>query len=117
MTAGRRKLDHALVLQKKRLKAIESASPQTMDVLVAAVAASFGAMAPFLEGTLLAAFEANPKRIEEVVMASCNKVLSAPIKRDEFEWLQQNVLSSAIWFRRTVRPSPDSAVIGRIIAR
>ena len=74
VTAGRRKLEHALALQQKRVKAIESSSPQTLSVMVDAVAASFGAMAPFLEGTLLAAFKANPKRIEEAVMASCNKV-------------------------------------------
>ena len=99
--AGRRKLEHSLIVQEERMKTMQSQSPQTLNVVVDAVVSSFKAKAPLLEDTLILAFKANPKRIEEAVMESVRKVLSAPIRKKEFEWMKQYVLTSSIWLLPT----------------
>merc|ERR1719204_1899108 len=62
---------------------------------------SLSLCSPFLEGTLLVAFKANPKLVEQRIMTTTEKVLTAPIKKEEWQWFQQFMLSSTVWFMRT----------------
>jgi len=105
VTAGRRKLEHGLALQSERVRLMESTSPKTLEVAVESIAESFSLCSPFLEGTLLTAFKADPKRVEEVVTASTRKVLSAPIKEVEWDWFKQYVVPSSVWMLRTADDS------------
>ena len=101
VSAGRRKLEHELTLQSERVHAMQSISPETMAVSVQNIEECFSLCSPFLEGTLLAAFGANPERVEKAVLKSTKKVLSAPISKDEWQWFQQFVQPSSLWMLRT----------------
>jgi len=115
VTAGRRKLKQAVLLKNKRVNSMNSATPQTKDVVVGAVEASLRSKAPFLEDTLLTAFKINPKRVEEAVLATCNDVLAAPIKKNEYEWLKQYVLPSSVWLLPTA-DDDDQFMFGKLLA-
>lgn len=62
MNAGRRKLEHELKKQEARVAIMETVSPDTMEVMVQSIDDAFSVHAPFKEGTLMAAFKANPHR-------------------------------------------------------
>ena len=101
VTAGRGKLKQELELQDERVHLMMELSPETLKVAVDAIVESLELCAPFLEGTLLAAFKVDPKRVEERIMRTTTKVLTAPIKKEEWQWFQQFMLSSSVWFMRT----------------
>ena len=75
-------------MQAARTKLIRDSSPETLDVFVQSIADSFERCSPFSDPTLLVAFKANPEEVQRVMTKSCKKVLSAPIRADEFEWFK-----------------------------
>eukprot|EP01084_Bolivina_argentea_P058180 106247_1 len=99
--AARRKLDEDIKLQSDRSKDLESKSPETMKAIIKSIAESFKSYSPFLEQTLLLAWQANPKECQEIVINSCKKVLSAPIIKSEYEWFIHYVFPSSIWMFKT----------------
>jgi len=105
VTAGRRKLEHELALRNERVKLMESTSPETMELMVESIEECFALCSPFLEGTLMAAFRANPERVEEVMTTTTRKVLTAPIVKGQWDWFRQYVLPSSVWLLRTADDS------------
>eukprot|EP01084_Bolivina_argentea_P177807 307484_1 len=96
--AARKKLEEHKEMQSDRFKFFESKSPETVKVILHSIAQSFKTCSPFLEQTLLIAWQSDPKQCQQIILQSCKKVLSAPIINDEYQWFQQYVLPSSIWF-------------------
>eukprot|EP01084_Bolivina_argentea_P284845 488291_1 len=92
VVAARKKLEEHKQMQLDRLKFFESKSPETVKVMIESIAQSFKTCSPFLEHTLLIAWQSNPKECRQIILQSCKKVLSAPIIKDEYQWFQQYVL-------------------------
>ena len=90
--AAIKKLQADKAMQVERTKRIRAASAETLDVIVQSITESFEKCSPFSEPTLLVAFEANPEEVLRVLTKSCKKVLSAPIRKDEYEWFKVHVL-------------------------
>ena len=88
LVAGRKKLEADKAMQAERTERIRAASPETLDVIVQSITNSFERCSPFSEPTLLVAFEANPEEVLRVLTKSCKKVLSAPIRKDEYDWFK-----------------------------
>ena len=101
VVGARRHLESASKMQQQRTERIQSVCPETLDVIVRNVADSFERCSPFSEALLLVAFQANPEEVLRVVTKSCKKVLSAPIRKEEFEWFKQYVFPSTLWMLRT----------------
>eukprot|EP01084_Bolivina_argentea_P197006 337679_1 len=99
--AARRKLDEDIKLQSSRSRDLQTKSPQTMKAIIKSIAESFKSCSPFLEPTLLIAWQADPEQCKNIIINSCKKVLSAPIIREEYEWFQQYVFPSSIWMFKT----------------
>ena len=85
---ARKKLEADLVMQAARTEQVRNASPDTLEVMVNSIADAFERCSPFSDATLLVAFKANPEEVQRVMTKSCKKVLSAPIRADEFEWFK-----------------------------
>ena len=83
---ARKKLEAAMKMQAERTEKLKAVSPETLDVMVQSVANSFERCASFSDATLLVAFRANPVEVERVLTKSVKKVMSAPIRKHEFEW-------------------------------
>ena len=79
-------------MQTQRLKQLESASPETKDVIIQSITDSFEGCAAFSDSLLLVAFAANPEEVKRVLTKSCKKVLSAPIDKAEYEWFKVRLL-------------------------
>lgn len=105
VTAGRSKLKQRVEAQDERFKVMMTSSPETLKVAVSSIVEALSLCSPFLEGTLLVAFKAEPQKIEERILRTTEKVLTAPINKDEWQWFQQFVLSSSIWLLRTADDS------------
>merc|ERR1719391_1134176 len=73
---------------------------ETLNVFVESIAESFRNFAPFSDPTLLVAFEANPEETQRILQKACKKVMSAPIRREEYEWFRRFVFQSSIWMQR-----------------
>ena len=85
---ARKKLEADLAMQAARTEQVRGASPDTLEVMVNSIADAFERCSPFSDATLLVAFKANPEEVQRVMTKSCKKVLSAPIRADEFEWFK-----------------------------
>ena len=85
-----KKLEADLAMQVARTEQVRGASPDTLEVMVNSIADAFERCSPFSDATLLVAFKANPEEVQRVMTKSCKKVLSAPIRADEFEWFKVN---------------------------
>ena len=99
--AAQKKLAADQKMQSARAAQIMAASPGTLEVLVQSIADSFQRCSPFSDSTLLVAFEANREEVMRIVTKSCKQVLSAPIRKEEYEWFKQYVFPSSIWMMRT----------------
>eukprot|EP01084_Bolivina_argentea_P081611 147773_1 len=99
--AARRKLNEDIKLQSDRTKELQSRSPETMKAMIKSIALSFKSCSPFLEPTLLVAWQYDPVQCQKIVIDSCKKVLSAPINKDEYRWFIQYVFPSSIWMYKT----------------
>ena len=86
--AALKKLDADKQMQAERLKQLESAAPETQEVIVQSITDSFERCSPFSDSLLLVAFAANPEEVKRVLNKSCKKVLSAPIDRSEYDWFK-----------------------------
>ena len=111
------KLASDMKIQAERAEKLKEASPETLEVMVQSVANSFERCSPFSDATLLVAFHANPVEVERVLTKSVKKVMSAPIRKDEYQWFmvcvcfalgsepvivsQQYVFPSSIWMMKT----------------
>ena len=73
-------------MQAARTEQVGAASKETLEVIVRSITDSFARCSPFSESLLLVAFKANPEEVQRVLTKSCKKVLSAPIRKDEYEW-------------------------------
>ena len=100
VVAALAKLKEDRAMQAALKQQIESASPETLRVMVQSIEASFASCSAFSERTLLVAFAASPEEVERVLRKSCKQVLSAPIDTGQFAWLQQYVLPSSVWLMR-----------------
>eukprot|EP01083_Nonionella_stella_P131387 399154_1 len=74
---ARKKLEEQTEIQNDRFQFFETKSPQTIKVIFDSIDQSFKTSSPFLEQTLLIAWQSNAKRAEEIILQSCKKVLSA----------------------------------------
>ena len=84
--AAQKKLQSDLEMQPERTKQVESASLETLDVFVRSIADSFKRCSPFSDATLLVSFKANQEEVQRILQKSCKQLLSAPIRKDEYEW-------------------------------
>ena len=98
--AAQKKLQSDLAMQNARCAQIRAASAETLDVMVQSIAASVRSCSPFSESTLLVAFASNPEETQRILLKACKQVLSAPIDKGEYAWLEQHVLRSSIWMMR-----------------
>ena len=89
--AARKKLEADLKMQAERTEQVRAASPETLEVIVSSIADAFERCSPFSDATLLVAFAANPEEVQRIMTKSCKKVLSAPIRKEEFEWFKVRV--------------------------
>ena len=90
--AAQKKLEADLAMQAARTEQVRGASPETLEVIVNSIADAFERCSPFSDATLLVAFKANPEEVQRIMTKSCKKVLSAPIRTDEFEWFKVPVI-------------------------
>ena len=97
---GRSKRDQDLQLRDERVEMMTTSSPETLQVAVDGILEALSLCSPFLEGTLLTAIKAEPKKVEQRLLLTTKKVLTAPIDKDEYQWFRQFVLSSSVWFLR-----------------
>ena len=88
VVAAQKKLEADRKLQTARHDQVHTASPETLEVFVQSIADSFERCSPFSDPTLLVAFKANPEEVLRILQKSCKKVLSAPIRKDEYDWFQ-----------------------------
>ena len=86
--AAIKKLESDKKMQAERTQQLHAASKETLDAIVRSITDSFERCAPFSEPTLLVAFKANPVEVQRVLSKSCKKVLSAPIRKDEYLWFK-----------------------------
>ena len=100
VVGARKKLEADLKMQAERVKQLRESSPETLTVMVQSIADSFERCWPFSEPTLLVAFEANPEEVQRILAKACKKVMSAPIKKQEFAWFKVRVycILSEIFF-------------------
>ena len=89
--AAQEKLRADLKMQAQRVEQIEAVCPETLDVMVRSISEAFLRCAPFSEPTLLVAFEANPEEVQRIVTKACKQVLSAPVKKEEFQWFEVRI--------------------------
>ena len=85
---ARKKLEADRKMQSERTARIKAVTPETLETIVQSITDSFERCSPFSEPTLLVAFHANPVEVERVLTKSCKKVLSAPIRKDEYLWFK-----------------------------
>ena len=96
--AGRSKYKEAVSVLDERVSLMSS---ETLLFAVDGIMESLSLCSPFLEGTLLVAFKAETKKIEDRILRTTEKVLTAPIVKEEWEWFKAFMLSSSVWFLRT----------------
>eukprot|EP00485_Elphidium_margaritaceum_P019937 CAMPEP_0202729016 /NCGR_PEP_ID=MMETSP1385-20130828/185916_1 /ASSEMBLY_ACC=CAM_ASM_000861 /TAXON_ID=933848 /ORGANISM="Elphidium margaritaceum" /LENGTH=582 /DNA_ID=CAMNT_0049395269 /DNA_START=53 /DNA_END=1797 /DNA_ORIENTATION=- len=99
MTA-RKKLEEDQKMQSERAQSLRDASSSTMMLTLDRMQESFERFAPFLERTLLVAWEADSDKCKQFMLKACEKVLSAPIKEDEYDWFKKYVLPSSLWMAK-----------------
>ena len=97
---ARKELAAVKKVQSERTQRIESASRETLDLMVNSIERAFGSCSPFSEQMLLVAFEADPEQVQRILSKSCKKVLSAPIVKAEWDWFLQYVFPSMIWMMK-----------------
>ena len=95
-------------MQDARFNLVNEASKETLDVAVRCIADSFARCAPFAESTLLVAFKANPEEVQRIMTKACKQVLSAPIRRDEYEWFKRHVFVSSVWMMKNEHSGSDN---------
>ena len=78
-------------MAEARAERLKTVSPETLDVMVQSIAASFKSCAPFSDASLLVAYAANPVEVERVLTKSCKQVMSAPVAKDEYRWFMVRV--------------------------
>ena len=98
---ARKKLEEQKAIQTDRFEFFDSKSPETIKVIIHSIGQSFKTCAPFLEHTLLIAWQSDAKQAQEIIIDSCKKVLSAPIIAEEYQWFKKYVLPSSVWFYET----------------
>ena len=86
---ARRKLEEDKKMQSERANEIRSKSPATMKAVLQSIEESFKTCSPFLEASLLLAWEFDPDKCKSIVLNAAKKVLREPIKRNEWEWFHQ----------------------------
>eukprot|EP01084_Bolivina_argentea_P015923 29836_1 len=101
VVAARAKLEEEKKKLSERCEYFKANSPTTMNVMIASISQSFENNSPFLEPTLLIAWKADQNQCKKIVLNSCRKVLSSPIKTDEYEWFKQYVFPSMLWMFKT----------------
>ena len=99
---ARAKLEAAKNFQAERLRQLQ-ASTETQDSIVQTVGDSLKQCSPFSPALLLVAFAANPEEVQRMLTKCCKQVLSAPIRRSEYEWFQRYVFPSPVWMQRNER--------------
>ncbi len=104
--AARKKLTNDKQIQSERVKEIRSQTPETLKVIMESVRDSFKTCSPFLEPTLLIAWEANPEECAKIILNACGRVLNAPIVKDEYEWFMKYVFPSSVWMFQTTENGP-----------
>ena len=85
---ARKKFEADAQMQAERTEQIQSECPETLDAMVQSISDSFERFLPFSDATLLVAFKANPEEVQRIMTKSCKKVLSAPIRKDEYHWFR-----------------------------
>eukprot|EP01083_Nonionella_stella_P201909 738154_1 len=95
--AARKKLADDMKIQSERVADIESKSPETKKVIMKSITDSFKSCSPFLESILLVAWQINPEECGKIIVDTCQRVLNAPINKDEYEWFIKYVFPSSIW--------------------
>ena len=80
-------------VQYQRLK---SKSPGALQDILQSIEQSLKSYAPFPESTLLLAFKADRKRVEQALRQCARKVLSAPINEVQFQWFMEYVFPSPV---------------------
>ena len=83
----------------ERVEQLKSASPETLDVAVQSLADSFKRCSPFPDSLLLVAFAANPEETQRILQKAVKQVLSAPVRKEQYEWFTQYVFPSTVWMR------------------
>ena len=68
-------------------------SPETLNNMIESVEKALMSYSPFPETILLLAFRANPDRVKEALTKCIKKVLTAPIKKEQYQWFKQYVFS------------------------
>ncbi len=76
VVAGKRKLEQERAIQSKRYEYLVKNSPEALNVMMESIAESFQTCSPFLEPTLLIAWQHNLEKCKKIILDSCRKVLS-----------------------------------------
>merc|ERR1719433_1235223 len=64
-------------------------SPETLTNMVQSVEEALLSFSPFPQSTLPLAFRANPERVKKALMECTQKVLSAPIQKERYQWFMR----------------------------
>ena len=92
--AARAQLDAAKKMQRERLEQLDG---DTLDVIVRSVGESFKSYTAFSESLLLVAFAANPEEVQRMLQKAVKQVLSASIRKAEYDWFRTYVFPSMVW--------------------
>eukprot|EP01084_Bolivina_argentea_P038524 71244_1 len=105
VTTARKKFQEDSRVYYEKSNTINNKSSQMSQYMIQNIKKSFKNCAPFLEPTLLTAWYSNPTECEKIILNGCNKVLNAPIIKEEWNWFQQYVFPSSIWMFKSVKNS------------
>ena len=111
--AAQEKLTCDRKMAVERATQLRTVSPETLDVMVQSIAASFHFCAPFSDATLLVAYAANPVEVERVLTKSCKQVMSAPVAKDEYRWFMVSALNRGYIFAHVRCYNLDSNTCSR----
>ncbi len=99
--AARRKLKEDRQIQTERSEFFKAQSPESIKVMIDSIERAFETCSPFLESVLLVVWKCDPQKCRNIVLASCQKVLKAPIIKAEYEWFRKYVFPSSVWMFET----------------
>merc|ERR1719410_3154366 len=69
--------------------------------MVNSIEDALSSYSPFPRSVLSLAFKADPERVKKALTECTQKVLTAPIQKERYQWFMRYVLTSTVWFKKT----------------
>eukprot|EP01084_Bolivina_argentea_P012892 24147_1 len=100
---ARKKLENDEKSVLGQLEYMKSRSPEFLSYIIENIRIAFKNRSPFSQETLLLGWFTNNKKIEDIIISTCNKLLKQPINKKEFEWFNKYILPSSVLFFKSYK--------------